>query len=686
MTEKTSDTITMNTTVIYDFVFIGLGASNSLIVLALLKNGALQGKKVGILEMDGKNTNDKTYCFWANPNDAIVSDLASIISYSYTQIQVNSSIQQNIEAQPYRHIRSIDLYNFTAAALQEAKISVHSASVDRMTFENDVYTLHGEGGQFLAYHIFDSRPPQLKLLAEKDIYLHQSFYGLHIRCEKDVFQAHAFEMMNFKIEQGGYTQFIYVLPYSQNEALIELTRFGIDKIETAYARAMLEKLIANDFGAYDVLAEEVGCIPMTTFVNPPSTYPGMLHTGGRGNLIKPSTGYGFKNMYSHAQVIAQRIASGDYKPLNQITFEQKIRFQFYDTLLLIILSRWPDEGKKIFTSLFKKQKISRIFLFLDEKTRLLEELKIFLSLPILPFLKALVIYFTQKKWLRYIYSLFAVLTYLLIESFNPTAAKYFSYLLLGVGLLSIGIPHGALDHLLLKDKKSSLFIFIAKYLSIIALYFVVWLYFPLLSLLIFILFSSFHFGESELEEAGIKVATVGSYTKAFVLGLSVLTFIITTHLEESMRIISTMSAIDFSTNDFSNNYLVAVLLGILSIGYILFENIKSKKYPFLGLAFVLAIGIKIPLALAFGVYFILQHSYNAWGHLQKGLRRSPYSLFKEAAPYTLGAMAVLIAIVAYTLNTTLTETRFWSGFFIFLACISLPHFLLMHLFYKSKYE
>ena len=48
---------------IYDFVFVGMGASNSLILISLIKNGLITDKKVAVLELDNKAKNDKTYCF-----------------------------------------------------------------------------------------------------------------------------------------------------------------------------------------------------------------------------------------------------------------------------------------------------------------------------------------------------------------------------------------------------------------------------------------------------------------------------------------------------------------------------------------------------------------------------------------------------------------------------------------------
>ena len=126
----------------YDFLFIGLGACNSLILLSLLKKKCLLNKKVAIIEADAKDTNDKTYCFWAAPSDSIILELAPIISHSYTKIEVNQSALQNIEDQPYHYIKSIDLYNHTQAALKIDNAIIFRDTVNHISSEGDIYISH----------------------------------------------------------------------------------------------------------------------------------------------------------------------------------------------------------------------------------------------------------------------------------------------------------------------------------------------------------------------------------------------------------------------------------------------------------------------------------------------------------------------------------------------------------------
>ena len=58
--------------------------------------------------------------------------------------------------------------------------------------------------------------------------------------------------------------------------------------------------------------------------------------------------------------------------------------------------------------------------------------------------------------------------------------EIFEWILFATILLTIGIPHGALDHLLLNPKidNKGLIKFIIKYLAIIIGYLIVWIYFP----------------------------------------------------------------------------------------------------------------------------------------------------------------------------------------------------------------
>ena len=62
-------------------------------------------------------------------------------------------------------------------------------------------------------------------------------------------------------------------------------------------------------------------------------------------------------------------------------FNLRSRFNFYDLILIDVLYNYNHLGDKIFSSLFRNNKPNKVLNFLDEKTNLIDELKIMYSFP-----------------------------------------------------------------------------------------------------------------------------------------------------------------------------------------------------------------------------------------------------------------------------------------------------------------
>jgi hypothetical protein len=118
--------------------------------------------------------------------------------------------------------------------------------------------------------------------------------------------------------------------------------------------------------------------------------------------------------------------------------------------------------------------------------------------------------------------------------------------------------------------------------------------------------------------------------------------------------------------------------------YLIFKGIRTRNKAFAGILFLLLLGVKMPLMLAFGLYFICQHSINAWRHLQTGLQLSSGNLYRKGLPYTLGAVGFLALFFLLDMSRYFTVSGMMGLVFVFLACVSLPHFIMMHLFYKTN--
>jgi hypothetical protein len=128
--------------------------------------------------------------------------------------------------------------------------------------------------------------------------------------------------------------------------------------------------------------------------------------------------------------------------------------------------------------------------------------------------------------------------------------------------------------------------------------------------------------------------------------------------------------------------LLAVLFSVLAIVW----GIAERRPAMVLSALMLAVGMELPLLTAFGVYFIGQHSFNGWTHLKKGFKTDNLSLFKVAFPFTLGAFLlfamILLGMEKGWLNAF--HNHEVTLFFVFISCISFPHVLAMHGFYRKQ--
>ncbi|MBC8109633.1 MAG: hypothetical protein H7Y04_01085, partial [Verrucomicrobia bacterium] len=115
----------------------------------------------------------------------------------------------------------------------------------------------------------------------------------------------------------------------------------------------------------------------------------------------------------------------------------------------------------------------------------------------------------------------------------PTQAQY---ILFFIGIILLGVPHGAADLLVAKrnadnDEKSfSVLKFFVNYLGRLVIFGLVLFLFPFLGLTLFIFFAAYHFGETDLHE--FKITTL--FEKFFVVsyGLVILNFIILNNFED----------------------------------------------------------------------------------------------------------------------------------------------------------
>jgi lycopene beta-cyclase len=217
--------------------------------------------------------------------------------------------------------------------------------------------------------------------------LQQHFLGWFVKTEEPVFNPDEVTFMDFTIPQKGNTRFMYVLPISDTEALVEYTLFSEHLLEKTEYEEAIKNYIKEKYNntQYTIVETEFGSIPMTCYPFHQHNTDHIFHIGVAGGWAKPSTGYTFYNTSQQVPKLVRHLKAG--KPLSK--FHQKSRFLFYDMLLLDILYENNHLGHDIFESMFKRRKASLILKFLENETNLWEELKIVTAPKPMPFIRAL---------------------------------------------------------------------------------------------------------------------------------------------------------------------------------------------------------------------------------------------------------------------------------------------------------
>ena len=551
----------------YDYIFAGFGASSCILVHELSRKGLLENKSILAIDPSEKKVNDKTYCFWAEENDEITKDFAPLASHSWSKVAIDQNPAQRISPLTYYHINSLDLYNSAKKILERHNGVFLNTAVNNIC-EQETTIIETNHGTFEGRTIYDGRPPETDDIQYSHQNILQSFIGYKIKLKDSEFDPDACTLMDFNVAQQSHTQFVYVLPFSDQTALVELTRFGSKVISQKESETILEEYIEKHYGTYEVIGTEQGVIPMFMDLAKPISLKNVVPIGTRANKVKPSTGYAFKNMYAHSKAITNNAQTKAVSP----------RFRLYDRLLILILALWPEKGRPIFQRLFAVKKTSYVLRFLDEKTSIWEDASMFYKLPIGVFLKACFVLSIKKS--RSLALLFGpVLLYYALNYFSPNISNIVLYILLLLGLIAVGIPHGAMDHMteaLSKTKRITL-PFVIKYLGLMAMVYVLWVLSPGIAVFSFILYSAWHFGETDTQEWEIYSAAIGlCWGVLFFIGL------FASHLPELNGVLSLLGAgaIDVYINPKD------IFLASLALSFVIASYNKSMQWIFL-LAFLL---------------------------------------------------------------------------------------------------
>ena len=374
----------------YDYIIAGGGAAGLNLALELIQSDQ-SGRTVLIVDRDAKTQNDRTWCFWTDRP----TGLEPILFRSWSQIRfVAPSFDHVFSLNDYRYhmVRGADFYEYAKQRIK-AHPNFHwiHGTINSITNTAQGAAVVVDGEIYSADFVFDSiiKPSDISAQPQKFHYLKQHFLGWVIETPNPVFDPQTPTLFDFRTPQNDAMRFMYSLPFSPNSALIEYTLFSASLLPQAEYLQALKEYVENVLGIkeYEIKETEQGVIPMTDHVFERRVGAHILNIGTKGGKVKPSSGYAFWRIHQDAKAIVRSLIKYDH-PFN--IPKSPNRYRWYDSILLQIMLRYPNECANLFTILFKNNSIQSIFHFLNEEGGWLNDLKILSSLPPYRFVQALI--------------------------------------------------------------------------------------------------------------------------------------------------------------------------------------------------------------------------------------------------------------------------------------------------------
>lgn len=376
----------MSNTHYYDIIIAGMGCAGLSLAIHLSSEGLTRDKRILLIDRERKDANNRTWCFW----ETEPGPFEDIVYRQWDHAWFHSSnLSSRLTLSPYTYkmIRGIDFYTHCMECIAaDPAFEVRYEEVERVGTVNGEAVCTTKENNYKAPLLFNSILFSTPVLDHGEFYLLQHFKGWVIRTKEPSFDPSTATLMDFRPDQEHGTTFVYVMPFSETEALVEYTLFTESLLDDAGYNVGLTGYLRNQLGLqqWDVVEEEFGIIPMTNYNFPRRDGP-VMNIGTAGGMTKASSGFTFRFIQKDTAAIVQAL-----KKTGSVATVcgQGRRFRWYDSVLLHILSHKVLSGDSIFTNLFRHNSPDKILKFLDNETSVPEELRIMWSLPQWPFMKA----------------------------------------------------------------------------------------------------------------------------------------------------------------------------------------------------------------------------------------------------------------------------------------------------------
>ncbi|EDP60152.1 Brp/Blh family beta-carotene 15,15'-dioxygenase [Vibrio sp. AND4] len=251
-----------------------------------------------------------------------------------------------------------------------------------------------------------------------------------------------------------------------------------------------------------------------------------------------------------------------------------------------------------------------------------------------------------------------------------------------IAILALGLPHGALDIIMLHGlsfnkrrapDKASFVVSIIVYVAVAACCLFAWFWLPTYCLCLFLILAAYHFGEDWINLVPRKGGLIG----IIVLGLPA--------LFQPDPVAMYFSALDVPNGEARSIVFVMAILGLLSLAILLIDFRQLSVEVLAWLVMLVLTSYFLPVLYYFCVYFCALHGPLHTWQVKRRYKLSWWSLAKVSVIPMAGAAILAVGLFSF-LPQAFSGNKWLPMVFVGLFSLTVPHLILtiMHEHYTIR--